>query len=70
MRWLSKADIEKMGLSLHALSIQDVNKLYGLVAEYNEKPSTAQFSIILEFLDEMTARAYDNGYFDATLAES
>lgn len=59
-----------MGLRLHATSLIEVNKLHDLVAEYSEEPSSAQCSIILELLDELTAKAYDNGYLDGILGSS
>ena len=58
-----------MGVQLHALELHDVNTLLGLVSEYSEQPSTAQFGIVLEFVQKLATRAYDEGLLDGMMGE-
>ena len=67
MRRLSKKDLQQLGINLHALKLHDVNTLLGLVGEYSEQPSTAQFGVVLEFVQKLATRAYDEGLLDGMM---
>ena len=67
MRRLTKEDVESLGVQLHAVKLVDVNTLLGLVGEYSEQPSTAQFGSVLEFVQKLATQAYDEGLLDGLM---
>ena len=70
MRRLREEDVERLGLRLHALKLVDVNTLFGLIDEYSQSANTAQFGVVLEFVQGLVTRAYDEGLLDGLTGSS